>query len=167
MSQHLAVMANIMNRKQKGIIGISKFLDTNVVSCNNTSCNRYPLCSFLSINLFATPSFFHFFLFCTFSDILFILALYLNLMDLFLCLSSFNNFATLHNVLLIHVKHTSMPKERPQAHTLSENTDTNTFMGRQKQNLNICYIHFFAVAVALQQKKAKNYFYVHSGVNYY
>ena len=37
------------------------------------------------------------------------LALYLILMDSFLCLTSLNNFATLQNVLIIHVKHTSMP----------------------------------------------------------
>ena len=77
----------------------------------------------LSLFLFLFSFFFSFLLlFLSFSVVLSILfysfsASYLILMDLFFYgLTSLNSFATLQNVLLVHVKHTSLPNQRPQAY---------------------------------------------------
>ena len=76
----------------------------------------------LSLFLFRFSFFFFLLLFLSFSVVLSLLfysfsALYLILMDLFFYgLTSLNSFATLQNVLLVHVKHTSSPNYRPPAY---------------------------------------------------
>ena len=52
---------------------------------------------------------FYKFIFVPFGYLIHFLDLNLNLLDLFLCLPSFNSAATSQNVLLIHEKQTSMP----------------------------------------------------------